>query len=136
MVNMDGIASLTDTDTLPSTLSLFDMNTEDACNELQHLEDAVLQASLARTIRPSAKGRSAGNCRVSGDPVYRVSGVCPGFGKTQSKNRARKEVKQLALRQYRQQFLRNHLNEAPRSFVKGRWVLSVKRDEDEQLIKM
>ncbi len=54
--------------------------------KVQHLEDAVLQAFLAKHIRPKAKYISAGNCRVSGDPVYRVIGVGRISGKTKALN--------------------------------------------------
>ena len=75
MVNLDGIVSLADIDTLPTTLSLFGNGTAEYQEEVHDVAYEVLQASLARTIRVPAKENSAGMCRVSGDPVYRVSGV-------------------------------------------------------------
>ena len=66
----------------------------------------------------------------------------------QVKNRARKEITQVELRQFRQQFQEAKQNEdkswvdndvcdltdfrkhPARNFVKGRWVLTVKRDKD------
>ena len=66
----------------------------------------------------------------------------------QMKNRARKEVTKVELRQFRQQFQEAKQNEdkswvdndvcdltdlrkhPARNFVKGRWVLTVKRDKD------
>ena len=69
------------------------------------------------------------------------------------KNRARKEVAQKELRQYRQQFLEAKQSEQkswldndvydlidmrkhpPRNCVKGRWVLTVKRDKAGQFTK-
>ena len=66
------------------------------------------------------------------------------------KHRARKDVTQFELRQYRHQFSEAQQNEiqswvdndaydlidwkshTPKIFVKGRWVLTVKRDKDGQ----
>ena len=68
------------------------------------------------------------------------------------KNRARKAVTQVELRQYRQQFQEAKQNDhkswvdndvydlidmrkhPARNFVKGRWVLTVKRDKDGQFL--
>ncbi len=50
VVDMDGIDPIADTDTLPGTVSLFAMHTEEACNELPHVEYEVLKASLAITF--------------------------------------------------------------------------------------
>ena len=102
------------------------------------------------------KDKSAGVCRVSGDSVYRVSGVGKGSGKPKpkAKNRARREVIQHELRQYRKQFQEAQQtkhkywvgNDAydlvdmkkfpPRNCVKGRGVLTVKRDKDGKFLKV
>ncbi len=42
---------------------------------------------------------------MSGDPVYRVSGVGQGSGDPKGEKRTRKEATQLELRQYRQELL-------------------------------
>ena len=88
---MKGLVPLTGTGTLPSTLDLLSMETGMACNEIQHWDYEVLQATLARTI-PSRSGEpGAGKCRVSGVPVDRVNGVGRNSGKPQAKCRARKQ---------------------------------------------
>ena len=105
--------------------------------------DEILQAALARTIATSVIEAQA----------YRVSGSCPSSSKPKAKNRARKEVTQLEQRQYRHQFLEAKMSEhkswldndvydlvdmskhPPKNFVKGRWVLTVKRDRDGKFVK-
>ena len=47
VVNSDGIVPLTETETRLGIVSLCTMDTEDACEEIQHVEYDVLQASLA-----------------------------------------------------------------------------------------
>ena len=116
-------------------------------NNTQDGGDKILQATLTRTIRTRQKDTSVGKCRMSGVRDPSGSGVGKGSGK-QLKNRARKEVTQVELRQFRQQFQEAKQNEdkswvdndvcdltdlrkhPARNFVKGRWVLTVKRDKD------
>ena len=70
---------------------LFDLlNPESACKQVQHMEYECLQATLARTIRFRSDETGAGNCRVSGVLVYRVSGVCRSSGEAEAKSSARK----------------------------------------------
>jgi hypothetical protein len=82
-----------------------------------------------------------------------VSGSGPSSSKPKAKNRARKEVTQLEQRQYRHQDLEAKMSEhkswvdndvyyivdmskhPPKHFVKGRWVLIVKRDKDGKFVK-
>ena len=66
VVSADGIIPLTDTDTVPSTLALFSMGDANADDDILHLEDAVLQATLARATRPRPGDTGAGKCRMSG----------------------------------------------------------------------
>ena len=58
VVNVDGINSLEEEETLPFTLVvLADLVGEEAQEYLPPAQDEVLQAALDRTICPSAKGR-------------------------------------------------------------------------------
>ena len=102
-----------------------------------------MQASLTRAVAP----------RATEFPVYRVSGPGTSSSKPKAKNRARKEVTQLEQRQCRQQFLEAKMSEhkswvhndvydlvdlskhPPKYFVKGRWVLTVKRDKYGNFVK-
>jgi hypothetical protein len=59
-----------------------------------------LQGPLERVRRTGV-----GKCRVGGVPDPNGSGVGKGSGKTKVKNRARKAITQIELRQCRQQFL-------------------------------
>ena len=72
---MDGLAPLDDVDTLQSTWALFSMDEESAGDKIKDVEDKVLQAPLARTVRNSPKCTSAGKCRLSGVPDHSGSGV-------------------------------------------------------------
>ena len=92
MLSTDVVIPLTDTDTLPSTLALFSMDEENAGEEILHLDDEVLQATLARTVRSRHGDTSAGKCRVSGASDPSGGGVGKCSGKAKVKNRARKEV--------------------------------------------
>ena len=92
---------------------------------------------MARTVASSA----------TEFPVYRVSGSKTSSARPKAKHRARKEVTQLEQRQYRQQLMEAKMSEhkswvakdvydlvdmskhTPNNFVKGRWVLTVKRDK-------
>ena len=107
------------------------------------VHDEILQASLTRTVAP----------RPADFPAYRVSGSRTNSSKPKANNRARKEVTQLEQRQYRHQFLEAKMNthkswvdndvydivdmskHPPNNFVKGRWVLTVKRDKDGKFVK-
>ena len=88
---MDGTVPLTNTSTHSTTLSLCTKGTDAYQEERQHLETEVLHASLARTVRVIAKEDSAGVCRVSGDPVYRVSGVGQGSAEPESQTKQKQE---------------------------------------------
>ena len=105
VVNILGIIPLTDTDNLQTTLALFSMGKENAGDAILHLEDEILQGTLARTIRSRPGDTGAGKCRMSGVPATRVGGVRRNSGRAKAKSRARKEVAHLELRQYRQQFM-------------------------------
>ena len=56
------------------------MDTEIACAYIQNLEYEVLQSTRARAISSCSCETSAGNYRVNGVSVYRVSGVGQGLG--------------------------------------------------------
>ena len=95
----------TDTDTLPSTLALFSRAEENVGDDILHMKDEVLQANLERTIRSRLGDTGVGKCRVSGVLATRVGGVRHSSGRAKAKSRARKEVTQLELCQYRQEFM-------------------------------
>ena len=82
MVNVDGAKTLDEEEASPFTLAaIADMvgdEAPEACSPF--FQDEILLAALARTITENVKEA----------PVYRVSGVKPGSGKPQAKNRARK----------------------------------------------
>ena len=81
VVNVDGIKTLAEEETLPLTLVvLAEIVGDETSDELLPLQYEVLQASLARTLLLSVKEV----------PIYRVSGVKAGSRKPQAKNRARK----------------------------------------------
>ena len=106
------------------------------------VHDEILQASLIRTV----------DLRAADFPAYRVSGSKTNSSKPKAKNRARKEVTQLEQRQYRQHFLEAKMSEhkswvdndvydlvdmskhPPNNFVKGRWVLKVKRNKRRKVL--
>ena len=112
------------------------MTEEESQESFLDVHDEILQASLARNVA----------LRATDYPAYRASGSRTNASKPKANNRARKEVTQLEQRQYSHQLLEAKMSEhkswvdndvydlvdmskhPPNVFVKGRWVLTVKRE--------
>ena len=74
-------------------------------------EDEVFHAAIARMVKQRRKDTSAGKCRVSGVPDQNRGETGKSLSKPKTKNRAREEVTQMELRQYRLQFQETKQNE-------------------------
>ena len=102
VVNVGGIADVSEEETSPFADSVLDSMTEqDSQESALDVHDEILQASLTRTVA----------LRATNVPAYRTSGSGTNSSRPKAKNRARKEVTQLEQRQYRQQLLDAKMSE-------------------------